>query len=148
MLFSGENKNNTISLSSTDFARATEVNITNFIGESYYYLLLTTATVSSFSRAAQATWSVNWEYHSTVLGLHVLARIVNPWKKNKRTMVVLYALLCWKVGHWLSWGLMTRQSLWVILCHLPEKGRNEIEDIVEEKGRKRNKNESEETEKI
>ena len=25
--------------------------------------------------------------------------------------------------HWLSWGLTTRQPLWVILCRLPEKGR-------------------------
>ena len=30
------------------------------------------------------------------------------------------------------WGLMTCQPLWVILCHLPEKGRKEIEEIVEE----------------
>ena len=29
-------------------------------------------------------------------------------------------------------GLTTRQPLWVILCHLPEKGRKEIEEIVEE----------------
>ena len=27
---------------------------------------------------------------------------------------------------------MTRQPLWVILCRLPEKGRREIEEIVEE----------------
>ena len=27
---------------------------------------------------------------------------------------------------------MTCQPLWVILCHLQEKGRKEIEDIVEE----------------
>ena len=27
---------------------------------------------------------------------------------------------------------MTPQSLWVILCRLPEKGRKEIEEIVEE----------------
>ena len=27
---------------------------------------------------------------------------------------------------------MTRQPLWVILCRLPEKGRKEIEEIVEE----------------
>ena len=27
---------------------------------------------------------------------------------------------------------MTRQPLWVILCHPPEKGRKEIEEIVEE----------------
>ena len=30
---------------------------------------------------------------------------------------------------WLCWGLTTRQHLWVILCHLPEKGRKEIEEI-------------------
>ena len=28
---------------------------------------------------------------------------------------------------------MTRQPLWVIFCHLSEKGRREIEDIVEER---------------
>ena len=33
---------------------------------------------------------------------------------------------------WLSWGLTTRQPLWVILCRLPEKGRKKIEEIVEE----------------
>ena len=32
----------------------------------------------------------------------------------------------------LCWGLMTRQPLWVILCRLPERGRKEIEEIVEE----------------
>ena len=32
----------------------------------------------------------------------------------------------------LSWGLTTRQPLWVILCRLPEKGRKKIEEIVEE----------------
>ena len=37
---------------------------------------------------------------------------------------------------WLSWGLTTRQPLWVILCRLPEKGRKEIEKIVEEKEEK------------
>ena len=36
----------------------------------------------------------------------------------------VYCLLCW--------GLTTRQPLWVILCRLPEKGRKEIEEIVEE----------------
>ena len=34
--------------------------------------------------------------------------------------------------NWLCWGLTTRQPLWVILCRLPEKGRKEIEEIVEE----------------
>ena len=27
---------------------------------------------------------------------------------------------------------MTRQPFWVILCRLPEKGRNELEEIVKE----------------
>ena len=56
---------------------------------------------------------------------------------------------------------MTHQPLWVILCHLPEKGRKETEKIAEEteeiveemkekerKGKKKNKNENEETEEI
>ena len=30
------------------------------------------------------------------------------------------------------WGLTTHYPLWVILCHLPEKGKKEIEEIVEE----------------
>ena len=33
---------------------------------------------------------------------------------------------------WLCWGLTTRQTLWVILCHLQEQGRKEIEETVEE----------------
>ena len=38
----------------------------------------------------------------------------------------------------LSWGLMTRQPLWVMLCRLPEKGWKKIEDTVQEmKGRDR-----------
>ena len=32
----------------------------------------------------------------------------------------------------LCWELTTRQHLWVILCRLSEKGRKEIEEIVEE----------------
>ena len=32
----------------------------------------------------------------------------------------------------LCWGLTTGQPLWVILCRLPEKGRKEIEERVEE----------------
>ena len=39
---------------------------------------------------------------------------------------------------------MTRQPLWFIWCHLPEKGRKEIEEIVEEmKERNRKKEEQE-----
>ena len=37
----------------------------------------------------------------------------------------------------LCWGLTTPQPLWVILCSLPEKGRKEIEEIVEMKDRDR-----------
>ena len=55
-------------------------------------------------------------------------------------------LIDWLTG----WGLTTRQPLWVILCRLPEKGRKEIEEIVEEikerQGRNRNGTVSEETE--
>ena len=47
---------------------------------------------------------------------------------------------------------MTHQPLWVILCCLPEKGRIEIEEIVEEMKERdwgeRKMNESEETENI
>ena len=53
---------------------------------------------------------------------------------------------------WLSWGLMTRQPLWVILCCLPEKERHEIVEIAEEMKEtdreERKMNESEETEEI
>ena len=45
---------------------------------------------------------------------------------------------------------MTRQPLWVILCRLPEKGRREVVEIVEEMKERdrgeRKMNESEETE--
>ena len=43
---------------------------------------------------------------------------------------------------WLSWGLMTHQTSWVILCHLPEKVRKEIEEIVVEM-KKRDREETE-----
>ena len=53
---------------------------------------------------------------------------------------------------WLCWGLTTCQPLWVILCRLPEKGRKEIEETAEEMkeghARKKNRNESEETEEV
>ena len=32
----------------------------------------------------------------------------------------------------LSWGLTTRQPLWVIFCRLPGKGRRDIEETEEE----------------
>ena len=37
-----------------------------------------------------------------------------------------------RVIDWLCWGLMTCQPVWVILYPLPEKGRKETEEIVEE----------------
>ena len=43
---------------------------------------------------------------------------------------------------------MTSKPLWVILCHLPERGRKKIEDIVEEMKERDNRIESEETEEI
>ena len=46
--------------------------------------------------------------------------------------------------NWLCWDLTTRQPLWVIWCHLPESGSDEREG----QGRKRNRNESKETEEI
>ena len=39
--------------------------------------------------------------------------------------------LKWEID-WLCWGLTTLQPLRVILCRLPEKGRKEIEERVEE----------------
>ena len=48
---------------------------------------------------------------------------------------------------WLCWSLTTRQPLWVILCRFPEKGRKEMEKIVEEI-KERERNESKETEEI
>ena len=47
---------------------------------------------------------------------------------------ILVAQMCRLRGKedWLCWGLTTRQPLRVILCRLPEKGRKEIEERVEE----------------
>ena len=43
---------------------------------------------------------------------------------------------------------MTHQPLWVILCCLPEKGRKEIEEIVEMKERDRGERKMNESEEI
>ena len=52
----------------------------------------------------------------------------------------------------LCWGLTTRQPLWVILYRLPEKGRREIEELVQEMKERdrgeRKMNDGEETEEI
>ena len=45
---------------------------------------------------------------------------------------------------WLCWGLTTHQPLWVILCRLPETGRKEIEEIVEEMKERTGKKEEQE----
>ena len=42
-------------------------------------------------------------------------------------VVKVLIVLVWLIDDWLSWGLTTRQPLWVILCRLPEKGRKETE---------------------
>ena len=38
-------------------------------------------------------------------------------------------------------GLTTHQSLWFILCRLPEKGRKEIKEIVEEETKDKDREE-------
>ena len=46
---------------------------------------------------------------------------------------------------------MTHQPFWVILCRLPDKGRRETEEIVnemKERDRRERKNENEEIEEI
>ena len=43
---------------------------------------------------------------------------------------------------------MTRQPLWDILCHLPEKGRKEIVEEVKERDREERGTGSDETEEI
>ena len=48
-----------------------------------------------------------------------------------------------------GWSLTIRQSLWIILCCLPEKGGKEIVEKMKERDREeRTRNESEETEEI
>ena len=51
---------------------------------------------------------------------------------------------------WLCCGFSAHQPLWVILCRLQEKGRKEIVEEMKEReqGRKKYRNESEETEEI
>ena len=52
---------------------------------------------------------------------HYLANLLHPVYRGKKLQT-----------DWLCWGLTTRQPLRVILCRLPEKGRKEIEERVEE----------------
>ena len=50
----------------------------------------------------------------------------------QRVCVQGYSLHEFTDFDWLCWGLTTRQPLRVILCRLPEEGRKEIEERVEE----------------
>ena len=60
----------------------------------------------------------------TDLDLHCLQRQGISGFSRTRVNGSVFFLLCW--------GLTTRQPLRVILCRLPEKGRKEIEERVEE----------------
>ena len=55
----------------------------------------------------------------------------SPQKISWHFMQIVSFASCLQ-GDWLCWGLTTRQPLRVILCRLPEKGRKEIEERVEE----------------
>ena len=55
----------------------------------------------------------------------------NMWSYVKNSRWAIYGQTLHKLD-WLSWGLMTHQHLWVILCCLPEKGRTKTEETVEE----------------
>ena len=52
--------------------------------------------------------------------------------QNRRQLSLLFNQELKLYFDWLCWGLTTRQPLRVILCLLPEKGRKEIEERVEE----------------
>ena len=67
---------------------------------------------------------ISTKYHNNIpKGLWL-----TEWTQNQWIITVKYNFLI----DWLSWGLTTRQPLWVILCRLPEKGRKETEEIAEE----------------
>ena len=64
---------------------------------------------------------------SQLLDLYTLVRR----KDNYVIECLVIDMRFWLID-WLCWGLTTRQPLRVILCRLPEKGRKEIEERVEE----------------
>ena len=75
-------------------------------------------------------------------------------EQTANVLIRLCACVGWS-GHLLSidvrHGLTTHQPLWVILCHLQERGRRDRRDCRNERegqGKKKNRNESEETEEI
>ena len=70
----------------------------------------------------------SWEFRCKSYPKFIASNSTFFWPK----ICILLTLFLLKPGYWLCWGLMTCQPLWVILCCLPEKGRKEIEEIVEE----------------
>ena len=80
----------------------------------------------------QNSW---WLY---LLCAHTLPRVIvvhkfqSCWEITSKTMGLTTNLRQLRNFDWLCWVLMTCQPLWVILFRLPEKGRKEIEEIVEE----------------
>ena len=57
----------------------------------------------------------------------LFGEIEKMFSLNTPLLCTMYMFLCW--------GLMTRQPLWVILCHLSEKGRKDIEEEMKERDR-------------
>ena len=85
--------------------------------------------------------------------VHTLSIAPDHRNIHKIFFLVFYKnICCGYSSDWFCWGLTAGQLLWVILCRLPEKGRKEVEEIVEEMkerdGRKRNRNDREETKEI
>ena len=91
-----------------------------------------------FSRE-EVIWNYQQFFHTNVLGPYKCIR-KQTWPRHKKvkwqcTTIILATLVdlpspmfvqrfsLKDFFFWLSWGLTTRQPLWVILCRLPEKGR-------------------------
>ena len=79
---------------------------------------------------------------------------IDGWEhiKQQITLIDSFIIDKWWPINLLCWGLTAHQPLWVILCHLPEKGRRDRRDSRRDErdgqGRKRYRNEIEETEEI
>ena len=70
-----------------------------------------------------------------LFAVELLKSTHNMFSCGNKWQTYLNAPLIWSYEFnrfWLCWGLTTRQPLRVILCRLPEKGRKEIEERVEE----------------
>ena len=73
-----------------------------------------------------------YEYKLTEKWVRELTKMRTNWLEYELTWERIDFVPVVTVCDWLCWGLTTRQSLRVILCRLPEKGRKEIEERVEE----------------